>query len=186
MSGGTESERAGGAGARHGRERDPLTCEPVLGVPPVAFHPGEGQPREVVHRGDRGHGSGERLVDTSRQGSVRWDPDHAPGRVEVISVHGPDPQVHVVGARQRSHAASPAVVVSSGGGGPPAAGGRAVVAGHGVVGAAHHASSRQAVVRRVLQSRAGDHAAALVRVVEDLVDAEADGLGVARVEVVRP
>lgn len=178
---GAGRQRGDSAGRKEPRSLS-LTREAVLGVAPVALHPGEGQPRQVVHGG---HGSGEWLGDAAGHGSVCRHSDHAPGRVEVISVHGPDPDVEVVGARQRSHAAGAAVAVAPGGGGPSTAGGRAVVATHGVVGTAHHASS-QAVVRRVLQPRVGDHAAALVRVIQDLVDSKANGLGVALVEVVRP
>lgn len=164
------SERGAGRGSR-------LTCEPVLCVPPVALHPGEGEPRQTVHAVHRRHGGGEGLVHAAGYGAVGRDADHPPGRAQSVAVHA-HRHVHVVGAGQGSHTARSAAV----GSGPAAA--RPVAAGDRVVGAAHDAT--QAVIRRVLQPRVGHHAASRLRRVEDLVDAEADGLGLALVQVVSP
>lgn len=154
-----------------------LTCEPVFCVPPVALHPGEGEPREAVHAVHCRHGGGERLVDAAGHGAMGRDADHPAGRAQGVAVHA-HRHVHVVGAGQAAHAAGGAGV----GAGRAAA--RPVAARDRVIGAAHDAA--QPVVRRVLQPRVRHHAAARLRRVEDLVDAEADGLGLPLVQVVSP
>lgn len=96
--------------------------------------------------------------------------DH-PGRVQAVSVpvHA---NVHVVRAPEWCSAARIAVV--------SAAGVAVVVARHGVVGIAHNAP--QPVVQ-VLHPGVRDHTAPLLCIVEDLIDAEADGVDVCVVEM---
>lgn len=96
--------------------------------------------------------------------------DH-PGRVQAVSVpvHA---NVHVVGATEWCSAARVAVV---------SAGVIAVVvARHGVVGIAHNAP--QPVVQ-ILHPGVRDHTAPLLCIVENLIDAEADGVYVCVVEM---
>lgn len=100
--------------------------------------------------------------------------------------------VHVVGAGQRAHAARAAAAArratratrASSAIGPRAPGPRP---GCGAPAAVRVGASNQTAkaVFSVLEARGGPHAAALVWAVEDLVDAKADGLRVARVEMVR-